>query len=282
MGKLRFLRSRLPYVLRHGLVRGITLGHCPICERRTVFFKEGAWLRDQFKCIRCFSIPRWRAIVVVLEKFFPKWRELTIHESSPGGAASDKLARECKSCVQTHWFQDIPLGQKHAGYRCEDLERQTFSDAEFDLVVTQDVFEHVLDPAKGFAEIARTLKPGGAHVFTIPWYYWKPTLVRASRNETGRLRHHVKPDYHDNPIDPKGSLVVTEWGADFCELVFRVSGLTTTVVHIHDSKQGIEADFIEVFISRKAAADSLNQVLQPTGQSVPVCGVILPASRPGS
>jgi Methyltransferase domain len=256
MGKLRFLRSRLPYVLKHGLRRGITLGYCPICDRPTAFCKEGDWLRDQFKCVRCLSIPRWRAIIVVLERFFPKWRELTIHESSPGGAASDKLVRECKECVQTHWFSGVPLGQHHAGYRCEDLEQQTFSDAEFDLVVTQDVFEHVLNPAKAFAEVARTLKPGGAHVFTIPWYYWKPTLVRASPDEGGHLRHHVEPDYHCNPIDPKGSLVVTEWGTDFCDFVFKASGLTTTAVYIRDRKQGIEAEFIEVFISRKLAADS--------------------------
>ncbi len=32
--------------------------------------------------------------------------------------------------------------------------------------LTQDVFEHLFDPAAAFREIARTLQPGGAHVFT--------------------------------------------------------------------------------------------------------------------
>jgi SAM-dependent methyltransferase len=255
MGKLRCTAGRLYPALRHGIRRGVVFGYCPICERRTVFFKEGDWLRDQFKCIRCLSIPRWRAMVFVIDSFFPRWRELSIHESSPGGAASDKLARECHQCVQTHWFADVPLGGMRGGYRCEDLERQTFPDAAFDLVVSQDVFEHVLDPARGFAEVARTLKPGGAHIFTIPWYYWKPTLIRASRDDAGGVRHHAEPDYHCNPIDPNGSLVVTEWGADFCDFIFRSSGLATTVVHIRDRRRGIEAEFIEVFISRKAATD---------------------------
>jgi hypothetical protein len=35
----------------------------------------------------------------------------------------------------------------------EDLEALTFPDESFDLVITQDVFEHVLRPAKAFAEI---------------------------------------------------------------------------------------------------------------------------------
>lgn len=249
--------------MKHGIRRGVVFGHCPICERRTVFCKEGPWLRDQFRCARCLSIPRWRAVVFVLETFFPDWRKQSIHESSPGGAASDKIARECGQCVQSHWFPDVLLGGSRGGFRCEDLENQTFSDSAFDLVVSQDVFEHVLDPAKGFSEIARTLKPGGAHVFTIPWYYWKPTLVRADRDGAGAVRHLTAPDYHGNPIDPKGSLVVTEWGADFCDFVYRASGLTTTAVRICDRRRGIEAEFIEVFISRKAqATEPLNRTAQ--------------------
>jgi len=36
------------------------------------------------------------------------------------------------------------------------------------LHLTQDVFEHMFDPAAAFREIVRTLQPGGAHVFTTP------------------------------------------------------------------------------------------------------------------
>jgi SAM-dependent methyltransferase len=176
---------------------------------------------------------------------------LAVHESSPGGSASEKLARECKRYTATHWFPDISPGLPKNGFRCENLESQTFSDGSFELVVTQDVFEHVLDPAKGFREVARTLKPGGAHVFTIPWYFWKETLVRAVREADGKVCHLMEPNYHGNPIDPTGSLVVTEWGADFCDFIYRHSGLTTTVIRIFDRHLGIEAKFIEVFISRK-------------------------------
>lgn len=245
----RFLnagRKALPHVLR----RGFVLGYCPICERRTLFFKEGAWLRDQFKCSRCDSIPRWRALIYVLEKFVPSWRDLAIHESSPGGPASSKLKAECKAYTPSYFYSDVAPGEYKNGYRCENLEQQTFASKSFDLVVSQDVFEHVLDPAAAFKEVARTLKPGGLHVFTIPWYYWKPTLVRAVR-EGDSVRHLVAPDYHGNPIDPNGSLVVTEWGYDFCDFVYRAAQMTTTAVRLQDHYRGIEAEFIEVFISRK-------------------------------
>lgn len=237
--------------LSKGLLTGsFNFGYCPICEKKTIFIKRATWLRDFYHCARCASIPRWRALVYVLQTHFPLWRELKIHESSPGGVSSDKLKRECSSYVASHFFPETPPGEMHQGFRCENLERQTFEDAEFDLVITQDVFEHVLDPARAFSEVARTLRPGGAHVFTVPWYYWKETLVRAIR-DAGAIRHLEQPDYHGNPIDLNGSLVVTEWGWDLCDFIYQHSGLTTTAIRIFDRYRGIEAEFIEVFVSRK-------------------------------
>jgi|ERR1019366_4318850 SAM-dependent methyltransferase len=226
-------------------------GHCPICERWAIFVKEGPWLRDQLLCHRCASIPRWRALVYVLQTRFPNWRSLRIHESSPCGAAAEKLARECSGCLPTHFFPEVPLGQSKDGVRCEDLERQCFADASFDLVITSDVFEHIPEPARAFAEIARTLKPGGAHVFTVPWFWWKETLHRAVRGEDGIIRHLEAPDYHGNPISEEGSLVITEWGRDLCDVIYRSSGLTTTAILIRDMRLGLAGEFCEVFISSK-------------------------------
>src|SRR5205814_3139445 len=58
-------------------------GYCSICERQVYFEIEGPWLRDQYKCVNCQSIPRWRALMLVVAELYPKWRELKIHESPP-------------------------------------------------------------------------------------------------------------------------------------------------------------------------------------------------------
>ena len=250
---LKLLRERK---LSRGVLSGdFHSGYCPICEAKTIFLKRDTWLRDFYHCARCASIPRWRALIYVLQTHFPNWRALRIHESSPGGASSEKLRRECQDYVSSQFFQDIAPGQTKDDVRCENLEQQTFANAEFDLVITQDVFEHILNPAQALSEIARTLKPGGAHVFTVPWYYWKPTLVRAIE-ENDSIRHLEKPDYHGNPIDPNGSLVVTEWGWDLGDFIYKHSGMTTTAIKIDDKSRGIKADFIEVFVSRKAPSGS--------------------------
>ncbi|MEO7839394.1 MAG: class I SAM-dependent methyltransferase [Anaerolineales bacterium] len=232
----------------------INFGYCPVCERRTLFIALESWLRDKYLCARCESIPRYRAIINVLQTHFPAWRNLKIHESSPGGASSAKIARECSSYIGSHFFPETPLGATKNGFQCENLESQTFDDERFDLVITQDVFEHVLNPAKAFREIARTLKPGGAHLFTVPWYYWQKTRIRAMEKD-GKIEHLLQPEYHGNPISADGSLVITEWGYDMPDFIYRNSDLSTTVVRIHDPYQGIVAKFIEVFISYKPQRD---------------------------
>src|SRR5438128_3730593 len=149
---LKELRAdALTLVNKRMLPRGLltldfNFGYCPICQYWAIFIERDKWLRDGYQCIRCHSIPRGRALIYVLEKHFPNWRELRIHESSPGGTSSEKLARECKNYVATHFFPDTPPGGTKNGCRCESLEGQTFGDNEFDLIITQDVFEHVLNP----------------------------------------------------------------------------------------------------------------------------------------
>lgn len=138
--------------------------------KKTVFYKRSRWLRDDLRCIRCESISRFRALIYVLNTYFPQWCNLTIHESSPGGASSIKIENECKNYIPTYFFPDTELGHIKNGYRCENLEKETFQSESFDLVITQDVFEHILNPTQAFSEIERTLKPNGCHVFTVPWY----------------------------------------------------------------------------------------------------------------
>lgn len=50
---------------------------------------------------------------------------------------------------------------------CEDLAHLSFPDNSIDIHITQDVIEHIFQPELVFKEIARTLAPNGAHIFTV-------------------------------------------------------------------------------------------------------------------
>ena len=192
----------------------------------------------------------WLAVIQILHILFPQWRILRILESSPGGSSSDKMRRECTQDVPTHFFSDISPGDYKSGVRCENLEKMTFDDGNFDLVVTQDVFEHVLNPEKAFKEVARVLNPAGAHVFTVPFCSSRKTVSRAVGSPEG-IEYLEEKVYHGNPISVDGSLVVTDWGQDLPDFVYRSSGMTTTIYQLRDAKLGLEGEFLEVFVSRK-------------------------------
>ena len=232
----------------------VTEGHCPVCAGPAQFVATGPWWRDSFGCAGCGSIPRERALMLTIDRWFPHWREAIVHESSPcHRSTSARLAGECPGYVGSQFFAEHPGTPLVNGIRNENLERLSFPDASVDLHVTQDVFEHVLDPDAAFREIGRTLRPGGMHVFTVPLVNkHRPSVTRA-RLENGAIRNLLPPEYHGNPVGDGRALVVTDWGYDICERIHRASGLFTHVIHIDDLHHGIRAEYIEILVTVKPA-----------------------------
>ncbi|HET6992177.1 MAG TPA: hypothetical protein VFJ43_12670, partial [Bacteroidia bacterium] len=58
-------------------------GYCNICEEETVFVIYGEWLRETYRCKRCQTTPRNRALINALNLFCKEWPSLQLHESSP-------------------------------------------------------------------------------------------------------------------------------------------------------------------------------------------------------
>jgi SAM-dependent methyltransferase len=57
------------------------------------------------------------------------------------------------------------------GIRHEDVENMSFKSDALDLIVSNDVFEHVPNPAKAFTECARVLESGGVMLATIIFHF---------------------------------------------------------------------------------------------------------------
>src|SRR5215813_4905498 len=101
----RVVRDRLEWAKEWKLPRNA--GYCTVCEAETVFVEYDRWLRDFYRCLRCKSIPRNRALVNALNRFAPVWRTLSLHESSPGGAMSAFLKRSCAGYSSSHYYADV-------------------------------------------------------------------------------------------------------------------------------------------------------------------------------
>jgi SAM-dependent methyltransferase len=227
-------------------------GVCSTCNNSTEFISEYSWLRDHYVCQVCGSIPRERALMCVIEESFPSWRGAIIHESSPGQrGASIKLQKEASHYIPSQFFPGHKSGIPVNGIQCENLESLSFADQSIDLHITQDVLEHIFNPDITFKEIARTLKPGGMHIFSVPLVNKFNPSRRRARLHDGKIEHLEAEQYHGSPVGDGRSLVTIDWGFDICDYIFKASGLYTKIIYIDDISRGIRADFIEILVTFK-------------------------------
>jgi Methyltransferase domain len=90
----------------------------------------------------------------------------------------------------------------------QDAMNLSFPDESFDMILSNEVLEHVPLLERALAEAARVLAPDGVLLATFPFAYVSAeTMVRAVLKD-GKIVHLCEPEYHGNPMDPEaGSLV---------------------------------------------------------------------------
>ena len=120
------------------------------------------------------------------------------------------------------------------GIRHEDVEQLSFKDETIDLIVSNDVFEHIPHPKTGFKECCRVLKKGGVMLATIPFDIEKNQTIARAEIINDQLIHHMNPQFHGNPILAEGSLVFTDFGWDLLVLA-REIGFSDSMVQIYRS-----------------------------------------------
>lgn len=100
----------------------------------------------------------------------------------------------------------------------EDLTKLTYADGSYDLVLTSETLEHVPDYRLALTEIRRILRPGGAHVFTVPIVVDQPLTRHRACVTDGQVIHLMPPTYH-GASDQRWPdyLVFHEFGADFVQ-----------------------------------------------------------------
>ncbi len=90
-----------------------------------------------------------------------------------------------------------------------DVCRSDFPSDAFDLILSNDVLEHVPELDDALREAARILKPGGSMLATFPFFFDREVGIRFASLLDGRVVHHVEPPvYHGNPVDPEGGSLV--------------------------------------------------------------------------
>jgi SAM-dependent methyltransferase len=204
--------------------------YCNLCTNHTIYDLSSAWPRDTMYCTYCGSSVRERALVYVLNLFYPNIKNLKLHESSPSNGALTNYFNNNTDYSFSHYFKDTPNGELNKdNIRCVDLNNIPFEDNEFDIFVTLDVFEHLFHPETVIKEIYRVLKPGGCYIMTVPIENFEiPTEKACDIDANGEIYHiqttkskekNIGLEYHGNPIDNSGSVVTYYYGYDIIKLI---------------------------------------------------------------
>jgi SAM-dependent methyltransferase len=144
---------------------------------------------------------------------------LRVHEFSKHGAIFKYLSKRFPSLSNSEYYDGIPSGQFKEGVQCQDLQNLSFEDNQFDLMTSTEVFEHVPDDAKGYAEVLRCLKPNGYFIFTVPLNLGQANTQQRAKLENGELVHMLPPEYHGDHLRNKGILAFRNYGTDIKPLL---------------------------------------------------------------
>jgi SAM-dependent methyltransferase len=207
-------------------------GYCSVCNKVvnysfTWYFSQvdargevhPAWT-ETCRCPECGLNNRMRAVFDFLITRIPNYQSKQIYIAEYVTAAYKKLAELVKNTIGSEYLgadktpgKIYPDPKTNQGIRHEDLTRLSFPDKSFDVVITQDVFEHIPGYKTAFSEAARVLKPKGTLVFSIPFFNVDQTVVRARLNQNGEVEHILPPEIHGDPLT-SGSLCFQNFGWD--------------------------------------------------------------------
>lgn len=236
-------------------------GFCTLCGSYGRFVRAHPAIRESYWCEACGASARERhQAEVILDRFSKhgsgsiktlvreaELQALNIYELTLKGRFSRYL-RQLPRYTQSYYWDDVPTGEYRDGVQCQDVMSLTYADDSFDLIISSDVFEHVRRPLAGFREIARVLKPGGVHCWTVPTLHPVGQKTHYRVDTSGSRDIFIDaPRYHGDGAGGK-SLVYTDFGKDICEELQKF-GMETEVIRAKSESE--EASRIVTFFSIK-------------------------------
>lgn len=217
-------------------------GFCENCGQMVDFeldmmYSDGKMpnYRERLVCPKCKLNNRQRAIVAAVLNDVKSTDSVYAYEQVT--AVYDALSKKLTNLIGSEYVSsDAKSGDVINGILHEDAENLSFKDQSFDVILSCDVFEHVVDYRKCFEEAYRVLKPNGKIYMTLPFRMGMDKTIQRAKIQNGKLIHVEEPVYHGNPMSEEGSLVFWDYGWDLLD-VFREIGFSDAYLSTYYSKE---------------------------------------------
>jgi SAM-dependent methyltransferase len=222
-------------------------GFCVPCDRNVPFLVDMqgggqrlavGWRpnwRERLECPFCHMNNRQRLVAGLVQQALQDQNRRVVYfmeQVTPIFDWASRVFADRKLIGSEYLGYQYQSGEIVNGLRHEDVEQLSFAAASIDLIVSNDVLEHVPNPAQAIAECARVLSRAGLMLATIPFHQDSDTSVtRARLRDDGQVDNLLSPAYHGNPVSADGSLVFTDFGWDLLDL-FRAAGFTRVAIEV--------------------------------------------------
>src|SRR5579864_1593583 len=191
------------------------IGRCQCCERSTIFIAHKNESPECRVCLFCSANERYELLAAeIRQRYGKKLPDMDVLELDPHSPLRNLLS-QARTFTRSFYEEGCTL-QRRNGAVCQDITALSFEDNSFDLIVSSEVLEHVPRLEEAFRETARVLRPGGAHLFTVPP---RETTRKRAKIEQGKVRHIEPPEYHLDPLSPDGILAFWDIGPDLPKAV---------------------------------------------------------------
>lgn len=198
----------------------ISRSPCPNCGPSVfISLQPSAFMT---RCMRCGANGTNLSLIPVIQQHQQVHPIERAYELSSYGATLAWLKRNIPHVTTSEYFPTKTLGSVVDGLLNQDVQALTFEDGSFDLVTSNQVFEHVPDDILGYAECYRVLKPGGALIFSVPLHGFAVT-TRLAEVIDGKVVIY-EAEYHDSRLGgPQSAL--TYWRHSIHDLADRVASV---------------------------------------------------------
>ena len=204
------------------------LGYCKVCNKATKFKiilnqNNKTNLRESLVCEYCNLSNRKRFMLSFLNEFANKSNSklnVFMYEQVTQVFKRSQNVKNINLVGSEFLGYDKKPGQIIENIRNEDAMNLSSENNSFEVLISNDVYEHIPNINKALSEAYRVLKNSGTLLISIPFDGAKVKTTRRATLEEGKIKHLQDPIYHENPIAKKeGSLVFYEYGWDFLDFL---------------------------------------------------------------
>ena len=167
---------------------------CPCCGwTGPAFMATWNWRATSFQaqCPQCDSRSRHRGLIKLLSEALRNKPDGPILFFAPELVLMNQLVRLTPAAnIVTTDYNSIDVD--HSG---EDIQKLSFKDSVYALLICNHVLEHVLDDQRALLECARVLKPKGVAIFTVPGDFHMTATVHFKQPDSNGHHRHYGMDF---------------------------------------------------------------------------------------